>query len=269
MRPDGRPVGGARRQVAATVASVRSVVRLTPRMTRVRLVGQSLRDLDAVPGQTVKIHVPDPATGRAVSRDYTVRDYTGGAADPHLDIDFVLHGDGPAATWARRVQPGETLEFVGPSGRYRPDPAADWHVFAGDETALPAIQAYAAMLPPHARADLYLEVADAAEQQPIPGPERLTVHWLHRAGAEPGTSTVLADALHAAELPAGQGRIWIAGHTPTVRGIRAHLLGERGVDRRSLYVKGFWDRAGAVADAAVTRTGDDLPRAVRAGGPGR
>jgi NADPH-dependent ferric siderophore reductase len=161
-----------------------------------------------------------------------------------LDIDFVLHGEGSAADWARRVRPGETLAFVGPSGRYRPDPQADWHLFAGDETALPAIQAYVAMLPANASALLYLEVADAAERQPIPGVAHPTVFWLHRGDCAPGMSTVLYDALHGVPLPPGQGRIWLAGHTPTVRRIRAHLLSERGVDRRALHVKGFWDRQG-------------------------
>jgi NADPH-dependent ferric siderophore reductase len=216
-------------------------------MTRVRLVDDSLVGLVAVPGQTLKIYVPDLVGGRPVSRDYTVRDYTGhdhDGATPSLDIDFVLHGEGPAATWARQVRPGETLEFVGPSGRYRPAPHVDWHLFAGDETALPAIQAYVAMLPADACALLYLEVADAAEQQPIPGVAGLTICWLHRGDRAPGTSTVLDDALHAVRLPPGQGRIWIAGHTPTVRRIRTHLLKERGIDRRALYVRGFWDRQG-------------------------
>jgi NADPH-dependent ferric siderophore reductase len=208
-------------------------------MTRVRLADESLRGLGAVPGQTVKIYVPDPATGQPVSRDYTVRHWD--AAEPSLDIDFVLHGDGPAVAWVRGVRPGETLEFVGPSGRYRPDPTADWHLFAGDETALPAIQAYTGMLPADAPVHLYLEVADGAERQPIPGPARPTVHWLHRGAAAPGT--VLEDALRAVTLPPGQGRIWIAGHTPTVRRIRMYLLDQCGVDRRALYVKGFWDRA--------------------------
>jgi NADPH-dependent ferric siderophore reductase len=240
-----RPQAPARGPLASTVATVASVQQLTPRMTRVRLVDDSLVGLVAVPGQTLKIYVPDLVSGRPVSRDYTVRDYTGhdhDGAKPSLDIDFVLHGEGPAATWARQVRPGKTLEFIGPSGRYRPDPQVDWHLFAGDETALPAIQAYVAMLPADACALLYLEVADAAEQQPIPGVARPTVCWLHRGGREPGTSTVLDDALHAVRLPPGQGRIWIAGHTPTVRRIRTHLLKERGIDRRALYVKGFWDR---------------------------
>ncbi|MDQ3762762.1 MAG: siderophore-interacting protein [Actinomycetota bacterium] len=235
-----RPHAPARGRVASTVATVASVQQLTPRMTRIRLIDESLAGLAAVPGQTVKIYVPDRVSGSPVSRDYTVRDYD--ATQPSLDIDFVLHGEGPATNWARRAPPGETLQFVGPSGRYRPDPRADWHLFAGDETALPAIQAYVAMLPADAYALLYIEVADAAEQQPMSGVARPTVCWLHRGDREPGTATVLDDALCAVQLPPGQGRIWIAGHTPTVRRIRAHLLNQRGVDRRALYVKGYWDR---------------------------
>jgi len=210
-------------------------------MTRVRLGGEGLCGLAAVPGQSVKIYVPDP-TGLLVSRDYTVRDAD--PDQPSMDIDFVLHGDGPAANWARQVRPGQKLEFVGPSGRYRPDPAADWHLFGGDESALPAVLAMVESLPADAPAVLYVEVADAAEEQPVSGPARPEVHWLHRGDAIAGANTLLEDALRAARLPAGQGRIWLAGHTPTVRGIRAHLLTERGVDRRALYVRGYWDRAG-------------------------
>jgi NADPH-dependent ferric siderophore reductase len=240
MRPEARVRG----RVACTVATVATVTRLTPRMTRIRLVDDSLAGLAAVPGQTLKIYVPDLVGELSVSRDYTVRDYTlhDDGARPSVDIDFVLHGEGPAANWARGVRPGEALEFVGPSGRYRPDPHADWHLFAGDETALPAIQAYVAMLPATACALVYVEVADAAEEQPIPGVARPPVCWLHRDGRAPGTTTMLDDALRAVALPPGQGRIWLAGHTPTVRRIRAQLLNERAVDRRTLYVKGFWDR---------------------------
>ncbi|MGH3973448.1 MAG: siderophore-interacting protein [Pseudonocardiaceae bacterium] len=226
-------------RAGSTVAAVASVLALTPRMTRIRLAGDSLNGLIATPGQTLKIYVPDLVSGRPVGRDYTVRDYN--AAQPCLDIDFVLHGEGSAANWARRVQPGAALEFIGPSGRYRPDPSADWHLFAGDESALPAIQAYVAMLPADARAFLYIEIADDAERQPIPGLARPAVRWLPRGGRAPGTSTMLEDTLRAEPLPPGQGRIWIAGHTPTVRRLRAHLL-DQGVDRRTLYVKGYWDR---------------------------
>ncbi|MQA17256.1 MAG: siderophore-interacting protein [Pseudonocardiaceae bacterium] len=244
MRPDG----GARRRTASTAAVVASVTPLTPRMTRIRLTGHGLHGIGATPGQTVKLLVPGPDTGAPVSRDYTVRGYDDAAAT--MDIDFVLHGDGPAATWARRAEAGQTLEFVGPSGRYWPDPTADWLLFVGDETAMPAMLAMVESLPEHARAYLYLEVADAAEEQPVGTAARPDVRWLHRGDADPGTSTVLEDAVQEAALPPGHGRIWVAGHTPTVHRIRAHLLEARGIDRRDLYVRGFW---GTVSPARRSR----------------
>lgn len=236
MRPDG----GARRQTASTVATVTDVMTLTPRMTRVRIGGDALRGLRATPGQTVQLLVPDLATGAPVSRDYTVRDHDPDAAT--MDIDFVLHGDGAAAAWAQRVEPGQTLEFVGPSGRHWPDPTADWMLFGGDETALPAIQAMVESLAPGTGVALYVEVADAGEEQPLRTAADADVHWLHRGDAAPGAP--LEDALRTAPLPAGRGRIWVAGHTPTVRRIRTDLLARGGFDRRDLYTRGFWDRAG-------------------------
>src|SRR5918998_6357004 len=109
--------GAVRGRVASTVATVASVQALTPRMTRVRLVDESLGGVGAIPGQTLKIYVPDLVSGHPVARDYTVRDYN--PAEPSLDIDFVLHGDGPAASWARRVEPGVNPELVRPPGRRR------------------------------------------------------------------------------------------------------------------------------------------------------
>ena len=48
---------------------------------------------------------------------------------------------GVAGPWAAAVRPGDVLVFEGPSGGYRPDPEADWHLMIGDESALPAIAA--------------------------------------------------------------------------------------------------------------------------------
>lgn len=236
MRPDG----GARRQTASTVATVTEVTALTPRMTRVRISGDALHGMRAVPGQTVQILVPDLATGAPVSRDYTVRDHDADAAT--MDIDFVLHGEGAAAVWAQRAEPGHALEFVGPSGRHWPDPTADWMIFAGDETALPAIQAMVESLAAGTRVALYLEVAGAAEEQPLRTAADAEVRWLHRGDAAPGAP--LESALRTARLPEGRGRIWVAGHTPTVRRIRTDLLTRGGFDRRDLYIRGFWERTG-------------------------
>ncbi len=231
MRPDA----GARGRTATTLAVVTSVTALTPHMLRVRLAGEGMTDLRAFPGQTVQLLVPD-AEGPS-RRDYTVRHYDPESAA--MDVDFALHADGPATRWARQAEPGQSVEFVGPAGRHWPDPTADWHLFAGDETALPAIAAMTESLPAGSPVLSCLEVADAAEEQPVAA----TVRWLHRGEAEPGRSAVLEEAVTAADLPAGRGRIWVAGHAPTVRRIRSRLLERRATDRRDLYVRGFWDRA--------------------------
>ena len=48
---------------------------------------------------------------------------------------------------AREVKPGDTVRLMGPGGAYAPDPAADWHLLAGDEAGLPALSAALEALP--------------------------------------------------------------------------------------------------------------------------
>ena len=76
----------------------------------------------------VKLQFPD-----------AVRTYTALFPDVEagtLAIDFVTHGDeGVAGPWASAARPGDRIEVRGPGGAYRPDPTADWHLLAGDESA--------------------------------------------------------------------------------------------------------------------------------------
>ena len=79
-----------------------------------------------------------PPHQRPVTRTYTVRQAQ--TDEQQLAIDFVVHGDaGIAAPWAARAEIGDTIILSGAGGAYRPDPGLDWHLFAGDESALPAI----------------------------------------------------------------------------------------------------------------------------------
>src|ERR1044072_1479426 len=103
----------------------------------------------------VKLQFPDAV------RPYTALfpDVTAGT----LAIDFVTHGDvgvgGPRASAAR---PGDRIEARGPGGAYRPDPDADWHLLAGDESAVPAITAALAVVPEDAVTRVVVLVASAA-----------------------------------------------------------------------------------------------------------
>ncbi|SDD45582.1 siderophore-interacting protein [Actinokineospora iranica] len=228
------------------------VERVTPHLARVTVHDDSLADLaGAGTDQNVMLYfypedtvLPEPLTlesaralwsqVRPLTRTYTIRRH-----DPvtnEVDFDFVLHGDsGPASAWAQRVQVGDHMIFVGPSPAYQPDPAADWYLLAGDETALPAISSILAVLPPGKPVLAYVEVADAAEEQPVPG-----VTWLHRDGVPAGESTVLVDAIRAAELPDGTPEVWLAGERGAMLAVRTHLLSERGYPRQRVRPTTYW-----------------------------
>jgi NADPH-dependent ferric siderophore reductase len=82
----------------------------------------------------------------------------------------------------------------------------------------------------------FLEVADRAEEQQLPGDA--AVHWVHRGDGEAGVP--LVDAVLAADFPPGRGQAWLAGEAGAVKQLRGHLLGERGLDRRLVYATGYW-----------------------------
>ncbi|MET4924766.1 siderophore-interacting protein [Streptomyces sp. PSRA5] len=208
-----------------------------------------------------------PEDERPWARSYTIR-----AQDPArgtLDIDFVLHegtddgtddgtghgsrdgtGDGvradegPATRWARSAGVGDVLGVFGPSAYFaEPVPlgTTDWMLLAGDESALPAIGTIIEALPEGARAVAYVEVWDAAEEQRFESAGEVTVHWLHRA-ATAGDGPPLVEAVRAATFPAGSVFAWLGGEAGAVRALRRHLVGERGIDRRSVHFTGYWRR---------------------------
>jgi NADPH-dependent ferric siderophore reductase len=181
--------------------------------------------------------MPQPDGPRSTRmRTYTPRRFD--PAVPELDVDFVLHGDGPASSWAAQAQVGQTLILAGPGPNYQIDLDADWFVLAGDDAALPAIETILEALPAEVRARVLLEVADEHEQQALSTAAQLDITWLHR-GAHPA-DTLLEDAVRAIELPAGNGRVYVGCEAQAMRRIRKHLLHERGLDPAAIVTRGYW-----------------------------
>jgi len=223
---------------------VRRVRRLTPQMLRVTLAGEALQGfVSAAPDDHVKVFFPGSG-GEPAARDYTPRRYD--AQSLELDLDFVLHGDGPAAQWAASAQPGQRLVIGGPRGSFVVSDDFDWYLLLGDETALPAIGRRLEELRAATRVQVIIEVADAAEQQPLHSRARLEVTWLHRGAGEPGQAEPLVGALSALSLPPGEGYAWIAGESQVARALREHLVHQRGLSKSWVKAAGYWKR-GAVA----------------------
>ncbi|UOY00897.1 siderophore-interacting protein [Blastococcus sp. PRF04-17] len=244
-----------------TVVSVRDV---TPSVRRVVLSGSAAAVAGA--GPTVNLLVPrvgDRAPhwpgvardGRIVwplgSHGVSLRSYTARRQDPaagEVEIDFVLHGDGPAAAWATAAEPGALLGVAGAASLG--DRAAAHLLLVGDETALPAISRILSAAAPATVGTALLEVAGPEEEQPLTAPAGVDVRWLHRGDALPGEHSLLADAVAALERPATDDLFaWVAGESAAVRAIRADLRGRWGLGRAQHHAIGYWRRGRAMSPA--------------------
>jgi NADPH-dependent ferric siderophore reductase len=230
--------------VAAWPLTVVEAGPVTPAMRRVRLTADGLEDLKIDPGQDFMVAVPDGAE-QHFRRRYTVRRLDRAART--VDLEIVLHGDGPGARWAAAVKPGDTVEAIGPRGKITLVPDVDWHLFAGDESAIPATFAMVEALPVTSTAVVVLEVTGPEEEQPLTTAADCRLTWLHRGSTEPGHGTALVDAVAAVDLPAGRGHAYLAGELRTVAAMRQALAG-RGLEADQLSPKAYW-RLG-VANAA-------------------
>ncbi|QCU79058.1 siderophore-interacting protein [Citricoccus sp. SGAir0253] len=259
--PEG-PAPAARRPRQPKPTVVLEVVaaeRLGPHLVRLTLGGEGFavyQDKDAT-DKYVKLLFADPALGLEMPYDLEAlrqrltpeqmpvrRTYTVRSVDPDagtLTIDFVVHGeDGLAGPWAAAARPGDRVCFTGPGGMYRPDPAADWHLLAGDESALPAIGAALEAMPADAVGQAIIEVAGPEDEIGLSVPAGITVTWLHRGGEFTPETTGLAAAVIDAEWREGTVQVFAHGEREMVKDLRRYLADVRGVDRRQMSLSAYW-----------------------------
>jgi NADPH-dependent ferric siderophore reductase len=254
--PDTRGVRRVRHETRMRMLHVVRTQRLTPTLLRITLGGRDLAGFtSAAADDHVKVFFPLQPGGQPivpagppgartegsgpapVARDYTPRRF-----DPtrlELDLEFSLHGEGPAARWAAQAVQGHELAIGGPRGSFVLQGEFDWYLLVGDETALPAIARRLEELPPGARAFVIAEIDDAANQLALTSAAMLQVQWVHRNGAAAGADALLSAALAKFSLPPGVGYTWIAAESNVARSLRSQLLA-RGHDKRWLKAAGYW-----------------------------
>src|SRR5690606_26276054 len=215
---DPRAARRVRHDTRLRLLTVSAITDITPLMRRIRL--ECDLDVFASPGHADHIKafffpagvtplLPPigpagaefPPGTRPEMRDYTPRFWH--IAQGWIALDFVLHGDSPAASWAAAAPPGKTLGSGRPRGSAVIPMAFDWYLLAGDEPALPAIGRRIEELPAGARVLALIEVANAAEEQRFDTEADLTLTYLHRNGAPAGTTSLVLDAARAARFPEG------------------------------------------------------------------
>ena len=205
------------------------------------------------PADDGRLVLPDVADRRLVdgpdiayvARDYTIRTHRPG--DGTITLDMAVHGHGPAGRWAAAAAAGQELGLFGPKTTKLPPLDRAWYLLAADETGLPAVtnwlERLAASPVPGRRVHAFVEVDGPQDELDLPADDGVVVTWVHRDGASAGTTTALADAVASAAwgAPDGAAPGWVfAGAEATsVRALR-RVVADRGVDRASLSMTGYW-----------------------------
>ncbi|HVH65159.1 MAG TPA: siderophore-interacting protein [Candidatus Acidoferrum sp.] len=220
--------------------SVAEVEDLTPHLREIRLTGSDLDDFQYVPGQDLALAFVR-SDGMTVRRRYTIRRFDRGRR--LIDVDVVMHGDGPGMRWAHQVRPGMSVDAIGPRGKITIAAHADWHLFAGDATAAPGVFAMLETLPSKVPAHAYLLITDAGERQPFdPTSRNHEVEWVY--GTTPAVR--LAATLGDTERLYGHGHAYLAGEVNLVNDLKRLLL-STGWSSDQISPKAYWNQGQANA----------------------
>jgi NADPH-dependent ferric siderophore reductase len=218
---------------------------ITADYVRIRVEGDDLVGF-GTPGHDdhVRIFMPAgrPETAEKM-REFPSREFTPlHWGEDWLDLEFAVHGnEGVAGVWAATASLGSLLGVGGPRGSMRIDGNPDAWFLAGDETAIPQIRRYAALIPPGTSARILVEVRDAAHEVPIDAP--VEVEYVHRGPTAAGAAlSSRLSGLSEADRPAGDVFAFIAAEQSIVTTGRVLALDRWGLDPERVVVKGYWKR---------------------------
>lgn len=264
--------------------TVSRVTDVTPRMRRVTLTGEQLADftVDGMPmapfvstgfDDHVKIVLASAGPVESVlpqqlphavewhpceqriMRDYTPRRFDAAAGE--LDLDFVRHGDGPAATWAEQVSAGDTLHIVGPKSSLLLPTEVDRVVLVGDETALPAIGRYLDERPLPVPVDVVVQIGHLDARQELALTDRDTVSWLTGDSRDPAAGEALVAAARSVIDRPGTPFVWAGGENRAMLALRRWCHREQGLAKHHTKIIGYWT-ADPVVEAVAPVDADEL-----------
>lgn len=216
---------------------------LTPNYVRVRLEGDDLYGFASLGSDDhMRLFFPDetPETieemRAAPSREYTPLVW----AENWLEVEFAIHGDeGVAARWAATAPIGSPIGIGGPRGSAVLTGTPGSWFLVGDETAIPAIRRFAALIGDQP-ARIVIEVHGSKDEIAIEAPVK--VEWLHRGDAPAGSALVaLLENLKDSDAVGEDPFVFIAAEQAIVKPGRA-VLERWGIDTDRAVVKGYWKR---------------------------
>jgi len=261
MTTDFLKVEKVQHPIKTRLLEVKRVIELSPSMRRITFTGADLAGfLSASFDDHLKFMVPDefdakpniPVVGptglifeegkpKPAMRDYTPRRYD--SATNELDIDFVLHHEGPATDWASQAEAGQFVGIAGPRGSFVIPTAFDWHLLIGDETAIPAISRRLEELPKAAKAIVIIKTSKADAKMELASQCELNVQWVTEADHANAGMGALESTVRNISLPQGEGYVWAAGEYNDIKAVRLYLTAELGIDKSRIRAASYWRKS--------------------------
>ncbi len=245
---DTQASNAPRKRRPPRAVSVERVEKVTPRMTRIIFGSEELADFGPPrPGAHIKLlFVPDgekwspsdTEAPRPPSRTYTPRRYD--LKRRELEVEFVHHGNGIAATWAATAKAGDSMFVAGPGGGYDLPENTTQLVLIADDTSLPAAETVLESLPATCKATVFGEIYDVEEERDLNSTAEASINWLHRSPTDARPGTLLETAIKEMKVFPENCHFWIACEAATMRRIRDYLVDERGLDRERVHTRGYW-----------------------------
>ena len=154
----------------------------------------------------------------------------------------------PSAAGPATPPPGHGIDAIGPRGKIWLDDSAEWHLFIGDETALPGMSIMAETLAVEVPGVMVVELPKhVADHDPaLASDQGVTITWIERGDDEAGEPARLVAAAEQIALPPGRGHAYVAGEMRVVRAV-AGVLKARGLDASAVAAKAYWRRDSANA----------------------
>lgn len=259
MTTSTKVVERVRHPIKVRSLTVKRITELSPAMRRITLTGPDLAEfLSASFDDHVKLFVPEQAGAepnlptltddglvfdesrpKPLMRDYTPRHYDAEANE--LDIDFVLHHDGPATNWASQAEVGHPIGIAGPRGSFVVPMDFDWHLLVADESGLPALSRRIDELPQDKQIIAVIKTRDADARIKLAQRDNLEVHWVTDAtDSVDGVEALESTLRHRIKLPEGEGFTWVASEYNEVKSLRTYLVNELGMDKNRVRAASYW-----------------------------
>ena len=229
--------------------TVQTIEQVTPRVKRIVFSGENLKGfISPSPGAHIKLLFgadpngsADPKKMRSQMRTYTPRSFNPDTCE--LTVEFVLHGNGLASSWASHTQVGDTLTIAGPGGGMDIPDTLQTMVMLVDESAIPAAGTILEALPAGCKPIIVCEVEDASEKRSLGSSVEVEPTWLFRQEQAANPGQLLENYLPnvVKSVKNLEDPFWlIACEASTMRRMRSQLLKQHGVIKNQLVSRGYW-----------------------------